>query len=55
MNEALGFIQMIRKTPGGYGPSPLVDLGWHTAVLYTREYEVFCFVLCGRFLQPHAH
>jgi len=49
MNEALGYWQLC-AFESGYGPSPLVDLGVHTGLLYTPEIEVFFFALCGRFI-----
>lgn len=33
-----------------YCPSPTVDLGWHTFLLYTREYEKFCTLVAGRLI-----
>ncbi|BFU44969.1 hypothetical protein KRMM14A1004_32060 [Krasilnikovia sp. MM14-A1004] len=32
------------------GPSDLVDIGWHTFILYTREYAEFCERVAGRFI-----
>jgi hypothetical protein len=31
-------------------PSDLVDVGWHTFLLYTREYAAFCERIAGRFI-----
>ncbi|MBX6389726.1 MAG: hypothetical protein IRZ08_12140 [Frankia sp.] len=31
-------------------PSPTVDLGWHTFLLFTRDYAAFCEQTAGRFL-----
>lgn len=31
-------------------PSPVVDLGWHTFILHTRDYAAFCERVAGRFL-----
>lgn len=36
-----------------FSPSPLVDIGWHCFILYTREYAEFCERLAGRFIH-HA-
>lgn len=52
MNEALGFLSLCANTPG-HGPSPMVDLGWHTIQLYSFEYDVFCHAIAGFFLH-HA-
>lgn len=32
------------------GPSNMVDIGWHTFILYTRDYAEFCKSLAGRFI-----
>jgi hypothetical protein len=50
MNEALGFLQLAGTGNGNYGPSAMVDLGWHAFLLYTHEYAAFCHVLCGHFI-----
>ncbi|GAA4619867.1 hypothetical protein GCM10023196_001610 [Actinoallomurus vinaceus] len=51
MAEALGFLQACALNPGaGLGPSPAVDIGWHTFVLHTREYAEFCQRVAGRFI-----
>lgn len=31
-------------------PSPAVDTGWHTFILYTQHYAAFCDRVAGRFL-----
>jgi hypothetical protein len=49
LNEALGFLQLCTMERG-HGPSPLVDLGWHTMILYTREYTALCVALGGHFI-----
>lgn len=51
MNEALGFLQLCAREPDGkYSPSATVDIGWHTFILYTREYAAFGQRIAGRFL-----
>jgi hypothetical protein len=58
MNEALGFLKLCGMMPvvenyelGGFRPSELVDVGWHTFLLYTREYAAFCARIAeGRFI-----
>jgi hypothetical protein len=51
VNEALGFVKCIADHPGtGLAPSPLVDIGWHTFILYTREYAAFCARHAGVFI-----
>jgi len=49
MRQTIGYLTLsVHKPCEGYGPSPLVDIGWHTLILYTREYAVFCSTLCER-------
>lgn len=52
MDQALGFVRLCAMSPGGekYSPSRLVDIGWHTFILYTREYAEFCDGLAGSFI-----
>ena len=51
MDQALGFLRLCGATPnGGYSPSPLVDIGWHTFILYTKPYADFCRDLAGHFI-----
>lgn len=49
MNEALGFLQLASRH-AGHGPSPLVDLGWHTFMVYSMEYFVFCDAIAGHYI-----
>jgi hypothetical protein len=42
MDQALAFLALCAADrKGGYSPSPLVDIGWHTFILYTRAYAAF--------------
>jgi hypothetical protein len=51
MNEALGFLELCANEPDGkHSPSATVDIGWHTFILYTREYAAFCQRDAGRFI-----
>lgn len=51
MDQALGFLALCAQEPGaGYGPSEAVDKGWHTFILYTREYADFCERTAGHFI-----
>ena len=51
MDQALGFLRLCAARPdGAYGPSPLVDVGWHTFILYTQEYADFCMRIAGQFI-----
>jgi hypothetical protein len=51
MSEALAFLKACALNPGaGLGPSPAVDVGWHTFILHTKEYAEFCERVAGRFI-----
>ena len=51
VDAALGFLKMCADHPEqGFSPSPTVDLGWHTFILYTRGYAEFCDAYAGRFI-----
>lgn len=54
LDQALGFLRLCAAEPEGrYQPSVLVDIGWHTFILHTREYATFCQELTGGFIH-HA-
>jgi hypothetical protein len=38
-----------------FAPSKRVDLGWHTFILYTKDYHAFCLAHAGRYIhhQPN--
>lgn len=51
MDQALAFLKACAENPGSpLAPSKLVDIGWHTFILYTREYAAFCDLYAGRFI-----
>jgi hypothetical protein len=51
MDQALGFLALCAQNTGqSFSPSAQVDTGWHTFVLYTREYAQFCQQIAGRFI-----
>src|ERR1035437_1456754 len=51
MEGALGFLKLSADYPGnGFVPSKLIDIGWHTFILYTRSYAEFCDRIAGHFL-----
>jgi len=51
MDQALGFLALVKLEPEShYGPSALVDIGWHTFILYTKPYAAFCQDLAGHFI-----
>lgn len=48
LDQAVGYLKLAALRPDmHYSPSPLVDIGWHTFILYTREYGKFCRELTG--------
>src|SRR5262245_38682270 len=43
VDQALAFLGTCAdQGPRGLVPSPLVDVGWHTFILFTRDYAAFC-------------
>lgn len=51
LDQALAFLAACaRNTSAPLTPSDMVDIGWHTFVLHTRDYAAFCQDLAGRFL-----
>jgi hypothetical protein len=54
LDQAIMFVATAGKYPGiGLSPSPQVDLGWDTFILYTADYASFCDRVAGRFVH-HA-
>ena len=54
MDQTLGFLRLIAVDPStSHSPSSMVDIGWHTFILYTREYAAFCEKVAGFFIH-HA-
>lgn len=51
MNETLAFLQLCASDDSDvFSPSDVVDVGWHTFILYTREYDAFCGRIAGAFI-----
>jgi hypothetical protein len=51
MDQALAFLGTTAQHAGpALSPSRLVDIGWHTFILYTRDYSEFCERVAGRFI-----
>lgn len=49
--QALTFLKACALNPdAGLAPSQIVDVGWHTFILYTRDYAEFCHRVAGRFI-----
>lgn len=51
IDGALGFLKLYGDHPDQrFAPSPEIDIGWHTFLVYTRAYQVFCQQIAGRFI-----
>ncbi|MGW1809241.1 glycine-rich domain-containing protein [Streptomyces sp. NPDC002078] len=51
MDASLGFLYLCATNPEQrFTPTPLVDEGWHTFIVYTREYAEFCSRVAGGFI-----
>lgn len=51
MDQAVGFLWLCALNPQeSYHPSPTVDIGWHTFLLFTRDYAAFCQRIAGCFI-----
>lgn len=51
MDATLGFLQLCAEHPGRrFAPSRLVDIGWHTFILYTKSYADFCHRVADRYI-----
>lgn len=52
VDQALAFVAACRDLPATtrISPSPAVDVGWHTLILYTRQYAELCDRVVGRFV-----
>jgi hypothetical protein len=51
VDQSLAFLSACAVNTGApLAPSELVDIGWHTFLLHTRDYATFCDRIAGRFL-----
>ncbi|TYC07138.1 hypothetical protein FXF53_00585 [Micromonospora sp. WP24] len=50
LDQALAFLAACATSTEPLGPSDLVDIGWHTFILHTREYGAFCQRIAGGFI-----
>lgn len=51
LDQALAFVKTCADNPGGrLRPSKQVDIAWHTFILNTAEYAIFCQRVAGRFI-----
>ncbi|MFD9889200.1 glycine-rich domain-containing protein [Amycolatopsis sp. NPDC059027] len=49
-DQALAFLGTCAVCTVPLSPSVQVDIGWHTFLMYTREYREFCTKVAGRFI-----
>ena len=50
VDQALAFLGACAVSTEPIGPSNIVDIGWHTFILYTQDYADFCDRVAGRFI-----
>jgi len=51
MDDGLAFLRDCAVNPEQrLSPSPRADLGWHTFILFTKDYAEFCQRIAGRFI-----
>jgi hypothetical protein len=51
VGQAAAFLAASGQRPGAeLAPSKLVDIGWHTFILHTVDYALFCERVAGRFI-----
>lgn len=50
VEQALAYLATAATATQPIGPAPLVDIGWHTFLLHTRDYAAFCDRIAGRFI-----
>lgn len=56
VDQALAFLGTSAVTRNqSLTPSRIVDIGWHTFILDTREYAQFCTRVAGRFIHHTPH
>jgi hypothetical protein len=55
MDQGLAFLAACAASTESLSPSLAADIGWHTFILYTREYAEFCEQVAGRFIHHVPH
>ena len=51
MDEGLRFLRECAERPDDRrSPSRVADIGWHTFILFTKEYAAFCDRVAGHFI-----
>jgi hypothetical protein len=50
MDQALAFLGACANSTMPLSPAKLVDIGWHTLILHTKDYREFCDRVAGRFI-----
>lgn len=53
--ETLRFLFLCGAYHGPFAPSPRIDEGWHTFLLFTEEYAEFCRMCLGRMVHHRPH
>jgi hypothetical protein len=48
--DTLLFLFLCTVTKKPVSPSPMIDIGWHEFLMYTRDYQEFCRVHFGKFI-----
>jgi hypothetical protein len=51
MDQTLAFLGTCAVSTALLSPSAIVDIGWHTFILHTRDYREFCDRVAGRFIE----
>ena len=55
MDQGLAFLAACAASTEPLSPSLAADIGWHTFILYTRDYAEFCKQVAGRFIHHVPH
>lgn len=50
VDQALAFLGACAVSTQRLSPSATVDIGWHTFILFTKDYRDFCHRVAGRFI-----
>ena len=51
--DTLRFLYLCGTADGKWGPTRIIDIGWHEFIMFTRDYTEFCHEHFGRFIH-HA-
>lgn len=53
--DTLRFLYICGTTDGGWGPTQVIDAGWHEFLMFTRDYADFCQKYFGRFIHHNPN